>query len=94
MSAMGPKRTFQSRVRMSGLSGHGDCTAKCPFMTQGGHQVSARPVSRSYGRYAACFTLASKRARAFFPSFAATAMLSKKTGELSSGPGKSPTSMP
>ena len=72
---------------------HDDCNAKCPFMIQG----QARPVSRSYGRYAACFTFASKRARALFPSLAATAMLSKKTGELSSGPpdrrGKSPTSM-
>src|SRR6478752_8693729 len=61
-------------------SRHDDCNAKCPFMIQG----RARPVSRSYGRYAACFTFASKRARAFFPSLAATAMLSKKTGELSS----------
>src|SRR5262249_49443040 len=38
------------------------------------------------GRYAACFALASKRARAFFPSLAAIDVLSKKTGELSSGP--------
>src|SRR5262249_17638735 len=54
-------------------------------MTQSGHQHSARAVSRSYRRYAAWFAFASKRARAFFPSLAATAMLSKKTGELSSG---------
>jgi hypothetical protein len=33
---------------------------------------------------AAC--LASKRPRAFFPSLAASAMLSKKSGERSSGP--------
>jgi hypothetical protein len=37
-------------------------------------------------RYAACFAFASKRARAFFPSLAATAMPSKKTGELSNDP--------
>jgi hypothetical protein len=36
------------------------------------------------GCHAACS--ASKRARAFFPSLAAAAMLEKKTGELSSGP--------
>src|SRR5262249_3101264 len=64
----------------------------CPFvlhsllLTQSGHQVSACTASKSYGVYAACFALASKRARAFFPSLAATAMLSKKSGELSSGP--------
>jgi hypothetical protein len=37
-------------------------------------------------RYAAWFAFANKRARASFPSLAATAMLSKKIGELSNGP--------
>lgn len=40
--------------------------------------------SRPYGCHAACS--ASKRARAFFPSLAAAAMVEKKSGELSSGP--------
>ena len=47
---------------------------------------SACAASRSNGCHATCFAFASKRARAFFPSLAATAMLPKKTGELSSGP--------
>jgi hypothetical protein len=55
-------------------------------LAQSGHQVSARAVSKLYGHYAACFAFASKRARAFFPSLPATAMLSKKIEELSSGP--------
>jgi len=37
-------------------------------------------------RHAAWFAFANKRASAFFPSLAATAMLSKKIRELSSGP--------
>jgi hypothetical protein len=51
-------------------------------------------IASPYGCHAACS--ASKRARAFFPSLAAAAMLEKKSGELSSGPpatgtGRSPT---
>ena len=38
----------------------------------------------TYGSHAAC--LARKRARAFFPSLAASAMLSKKPGEHSTNP--------
>jgi hypothetical protein len=41
-------------------------------------------IASPYGCHAACS--ASKRARAFFPSLAAAAMLEKKSGELSSGP--------
>jgi hypothetical protein len=39
-------------------------------------------------RYATWFAFANNRARAFFPSLAATAMLSKKIGELSNGPNR------
>jgi hypothetical protein len=40
------------------------------------------------------FAFASKRARAFFPSLAATAMLSKKTGGLSRSPPTSAVNLP
>src|SRR5262249_34596531 len=36
-SAIGPQRTFQqNRCPLSGLSGHDDCIAKCPLITQSG----------------------------------------------------------
>src|SRR5262249_51425426 len=60
--------------------------SQCPLITQSRQQFSACAPSTSYGRYAACFAFASKRASAFFPSLAAAAMLSKKIGELSRGP--------
>jgi hypothetical protein len=47
-----------------------------------GTVVTADTLAPSYG----CHAAFRKRARAFFPSLAASAMLSKKTAERSTGP--------
>ena len=63
----------------------------------GANTRSVAPLAYHNDCQAACFAFASRCARALFPSLAATAMLSKKTGEDLSAPtdqhGKFPISM-
>src|SRR5262245_35983909 len=79
---------------LAGNTGARSAMGARPLLAQSGHALvhctcpllGVKRTFRSSARYAACFVFASERARAFFPSLAAAAMLSKKIEELFNGP--------